>query len=104
MNKGVSSSISWLKRYLSLPTLLCIGALCYIIFSGDSTVFRTIDYDHQIDSLKAELAAQRDTMEYYRDLNRRLSSDPELMEQVVREQYGMKRATEDVYIFQPEKK
>jgi len=41
-------------------------------------------------------------MLYYRDLNRRLASDPALMEQVVREQYGMKRASEDVYVFTEE--
>ncbi len=38
-------------------------------------------------------------MLYYRELNRRLASDPVLMEQVVREQYGMKKAGEDVYVF-----
>jgi len=38
-------------------------------------------------------------MLYYRDLNRRLASDHDLMEQVVREQYGMKRTSEDVFIF-----
>lgn len=102
MNPQQSSILAWLKRYLSVPTLVCILAVCYIVFSGDSTVFTTIDYDRQIDSLRAELAAQRDTMLYYRDLNSRLSSDRDLMERVVREQYGMKRATEDVYIFKPD--
>ena len=71
----------------------------YIIFSGENTVFRSIEYDRTIDSLRAELEANRDTMLYYRDLNRRLASDHDLMEQVVREQYGMKRTSEDVFIF-----
>ena len=99
MNQHLSSIWSWLKRYMSVSTIVCIAAVCYIVFSGDSTIFRTIDYDRQIDSLRSELSAQQDTMLYYRNLNNRLTSDRELMERVVREQYGMKRATEDVYIF-----
>lgn len=60
---------------------------------------QSIEHQCTIDSLRAELEANRDTMLYYRELNRRLASDPALMEQVVREQYGMKKATEDVYVF-----
>lgn len=85
---------------MPLPTIVCLLVVAYIIFSGDSTVFRSIDYDHKIDSLEHALADERDTMLYYQDLNNRLASDPELMEQVVREQYGMKRASEDVYLFE----
>ena len=84
---------------MSVSTLVCLCVVAYIVFSGENTVFTSIDYDRQIDSLRAELQAHTDTMLYYRDLNNRLSSDRELMERVVREQYGMKRATEDVYIF-----
>ncbi len=99
MNAKLSSALAWARRFLSPVTLVCIVAICYIVFAGENTVFRSIDYDRTIDSLRAELEANRDTMLYYRDLNRRMSSDRDLMEQVVREQYGMKRASEDVYIF-----
>ena len=99
MNITLSSLIAWFRLFVRPVTLLCIAAMCYIAFSGDNTVFKSIDYDRTIDSLRAQLEANRDTMLYYRDLNRRLASDRELMEQVVREQYGMKRASEDVYIF-----
>lgn len=88
-----------MRRFLSVTTIVCILVTAYIIFAGENTVFNSIDYDRTIDSLRQELEANRDTMLYYRDLNRRLASDPDLMEQVVREQYGMKRASEDVFIF-----
>lgn len=81
-------------------TIVCILALVYIVFAGENTVIRSIEYDRTIDSLRAELDANRDTMLYYKDLNRRLSTDRNLMEQVVREQYGMKRHGEDVFIFE----
>lgn len=99
MKEKLTSLGAWARRFLSPMTLVCIVVLCYIVFSGENTVFRSIDYDRTIDSLRAELEANEDTMLYYRDLNRRLASDPSLMEQVVREQYGMKRASEDVFIF-----
>ena len=99
MKANFDSLRAWARRFLSPMTLICLLALGYIVFSGENTVFRSIDYDRTIDSLRAELEANRDTMLYYKDLNRRLASDPSLMEQVVREQYGMKRASEDVFIF-----
>lgn len=99
MKQQLSSIWLWLRRYMSLPTIVCILIVCYVVFSGEHTIFNTIDYDRQIDSLRTCLDAERDTMLYYRDLNNRLSSDRDLMERVVREQYGMKRPSEDVYIF-----
>lgn len=99
MNERLSSLWSWTRRFVPVSTLLCLAAVGFVVFSGENTVFNTIDYDRQIDSLRSELNAQTDTMLYYRGLNKRLASDPELMEQVVREQYSMKRDGEDVYIF-----
>lgn len=89
---------SWLRRYLAIPTLLGIGMVVYVVFFGEKSMMQRIEYQRIIDSLQESLAHQQDTLEYYRDLNRRLSTDPELMEQVVREQYNMKRVHEDVFV------
>ena len=91
---------SWVRRYIALPTLLGLALIAYIVFFGDKSVTQRIQYQRTIDSLEQCLRAQQDSLEYYRDLNRRLSTDPELMEQVVREQYNMKRPNEDVYVFE----
>ena len=93
-----------MRRYLKPATLVCLAAVAYIVFSGEYAVFNDIDYDRRIDSLRTELAATRDTMLYYRDLNRRLNYDRELIEKVVREQYGMTRPGEDVFIFKDDEK
>ena len=93
MKERLKRAWHWAHRYLPISTILGIGLLAYIVLCGENTV-------HRIDSLEHELALQRDTMQYYRELNRRLPTDPELMERVVREQYGMKKANEDVYIFE----
>ena len=91
---------SWLRRYVALSTVLGLALIAYIVFFGEKSVTQRIEYQRTIDSLEVCLRAQQDSLEYYRDLNRRLSTDPALMEQVVREQYNMNRPNEDVYVFE----
>ncbi|MEZ3520276.1 MAG: septum formation initiator family protein [Muribaculaceae bacterium] len=89
----------WMRRFLPLPTIIALAVVAFITFYGDNSVVRRIEYDRQIDSLRHELKANRDTMLYYRELNARLSSDPDMVESVVRQEYNMARPDEDVYIF-----
>lgn len=86
------------SRLVILPALVAIGVLVYLTFFSEKSVSHRIQYQAMIDSLEEALRQERDTLAYYRDLNRRLNTDPELMEQVVREQYNMKRDNEDVFI------
>lgn len=72
----------------------------YLTFFSENSISQRIAYQKVIDSLKIDLARQEDSLRYYRSLNERLSSDPELMEQVVREQYNMNRPHEDVYVIE----
>ena len=96
----MSNARAWMKRYMSVSTLIVSGVLVYIVFFGDSSVARRVEYQQQIDSLRAEVELVQDSVNYYRELNRRLSSDPEAMERVVREQYNMKREGEDVFVME----
>ena len=89
---------SWLRRYLNVPTLLGLALIIYIVFFGEKSITQRVEYQHMIDSLQTCLAQEQDSLAYYRELNRRLSTDPEMMEQVVREQYNMKRQNEDIYL------
>lgn len=96
---GTTGSIrGWLQRYISLPTVLVLGVLVYIVFVGDTSVVRRVEYQAQIDSLRACIAQLEDSVQYYHELNSGLKSDPEAMERVVREHYNMKRQNEDVFI------
>lgn len=90
---------TWLSRYVAIPTVIGVGLIVYFTFFSEMSISRRIAYQHVIDSLEICLKAQQDSLEYYRDLNQRLTTDPLLMEQVVREQYNMKRQNEDVYVF-----
>jgi len=85
---------------MSLPTVAVLAILVYIVFFCESSVTQRIEYQRQIDSLSAEVAVVQDSVDYYRELNRRLASEPEAMERVVREQYNMKREHEDVFVLE----
>lgn len=89
---------SWLRRYLTLPTLIAVGIIVYLTLFSENSVSQRVAYQQIIDSLQIELRAQEDSLALYRNLNERLSKDPELMEQVVREQYNMNRPHEDVFV------
>ncbi|MDE7388341.1 MAG: hypothetical protein K2M97_03700, partial [Muribaculaceae bacterium] len=84
--------------YMAWPTLVAVAVIVYIAFFGEKSVTQRVAYQRVIDSLEVCLSRQLDSLEYYRDLNHRLTTDPALMEQVVREQYNMKRQNEDVYV------
>lgn len=71
----------------------------YMSFFGESSIVKAISYQKTIDSLENCIQQQQDSLNYYRDLNRRINSDPSLTEQVVREQYNMKRDNEDIFVF-----
>lgn len=99
---SADKSGSWLRRYVSLLTVGVMAAIVYMLFFSDTSVLHKIEYQRIIDSLQTEVEINRDSMLYYKELNSRLSSDPEVMERVVREQHNMKRPDEDVYVFSAE--
>ena len=72
--------------------------LIYIMFFTDNSVPETYVYDREIERLRLEIQAANDTLQYYRSLNRNLSTDAGTTEMVVREQYHMQRPNEDVYV------
>ena len=91
---------NWCKRYLSLMSVLVIAFVGYTLLLQDNSLFKYMQYSNTIDSLKVEIQNYRDTMDYYTRMNSLLSTDPKVMERVVREQYKMRREGEDVYVFE----
>ena len=94
------SILSWGRRYLSVWTVLLVGAILYLLFFQENSSSRIYAYQQTIDSLNAEINMNRDTMLYYHELNRRLDNrDPEIIERVVREHFNMNTPDEEVYLF-----
>ena len=94
------NAIEWCRRYISIPGLLLIAAICYMAFFQENSVQRIYHNKKQIDSLQMAIKANQDTMLLYRSLNSRLdNNDPDIIEQIVRENHNMNLPNEDVYIF-----
>ncbi len=72
--------------------------LGYILFFNDNSVMDSYRYEQEIEALRSEIKANRDTLELYQQLNRSLDTDPETMERIVRERYHMQRPNEDIYV------
>lgn len=89
---------AWCKRYLSLSLFLVIGCVVYIIFFSDYPIVETQRYRSELSQLKKEIKQCEDSLEYYRNMNKRLDTDPETMEKIVREDYHMQHTNEDIYL------
>ena len=91
--------LSWGRRYISIWSVVLVGAILYLLFFQENSSSRIYAYQQTIDSLNAEIQVNRDTMLYYQDLNRRLDNhDPEIIERVVRENFNMCREDEEVFV------
>ncbi len=87
---------------MSIMFIVIVLFIIYTLFLQENSIFKFVEYSNTIDSLKAEIKTATDTMRYYEEMNSRLSSDPEVMERVVRENFNMVRESEDVYLFEDE--
>jgi cell division protein FtsB len=90
--------INWCRRYVSLMFVAIVAFVLYVLFFNENSYGRLRELNGEIKRLKTEIQVNRDTMVYYHNLNRRLTTDPAEMERIVREQYHMQRQGEDVYI------
>jgi cell division protein FtsB len=99
MKQQLKNAYGWCRRYITLPLIVVVGFIVFVAFFNDNSYLKNAELQDEINRLHAEIKENTDTMRYYRDLNSRLSSDPTTLERIVREQYHMQRADEDVYIF-----
>lgn len=95
----IRNLLGWGRRYISFTLLIVVAYLAFLLFFNENSMMMSIDLDRTIDSLRTEIRVNQDSLEYYKALNNRLSTSPEEMERVAREQYNMNRPDEDVYVF-----
>ncbi|MDE6397241.1 MAG: septum formation initiator family protein [Muribaculaceae bacterium] len=90
----------WPSKYFSIPGLLVIGLIVYLIFFQENSVGQIYTYRQTIDSLETRISVYRDTFEFYHSLNERLDNrDPAILERIARERHDMNMENEDVYVF-----
>ncbi len=100
MSESLGNTWRWCKRYITMPFLVGVCYIMYVMFFNDNDYSRSSRLQDQIDGLRAEIKLNTDSMNYYLSLSRRLNTDPVTLECIVREQYHMQRPNEDVYIFE----
>lgn len=92
----------WLRRQSHLSVLLVAGAVIVLLFSNEETsMARSQELDKEIAELMAGIEAAKDSADYYKSERQQLMTQAEDLEKVSRENYGMQRPTEDVYLLAP---
>lgn len=98
MTNFLSGAWRWTKRYITIPLLIAVAYIVFVLFFNENSYFKSMEYQAEIDRLEAEIKENNDTMRYYHQLNSSLSSSREELERIVREEYHMQRPNEDVYV------
>ena len=88
----------WMPRWLNIPLVIFTAFIVMLLFFGDNNFMRINDYKKRINNLKAEIKANNDSVRIYEVKVQELSTDRETLEKIAREQYGMRRANEEIYI------
>lgn len=99
MSKVAKKANFWVRRKAHLP-IIVIGALTVsvLLFNDDTSVSLNMEYDRQINDLKAEIAECRDSAAYYRRQRESIIHGQSDLEHMAREKFHMHRPTEDVFI------
>ncbi len=92
--------MKWIRRYVSLPLLVIMSFLAFLLFFNEHSVMADMEYARQERELLTRIALYEDTLMHYETLNAKLDTDPAELEKIVREHYHMQRPSEDVYIFE----
>lgn len=88
----------WVRVLLNLPLLIVVGAIVVSIVWGENSYIKRIGYQERIGQLEDEIKQYRDSADFYARKAGELNTDPETLEKIAREQYGMKRDNEEVFV------
>lgn len=100
MKNFLSGAWNWSRRYITLPLLIAVAYIVFVLFFNENSYFKSVEYQQEIDRLEAEIKENNDSMNYYRRLNSSLTANTSELERIVREEYHMQRPNEDVYVFE----
>ncbi len=81
--------------------LITVGAFLLIIgVLDENSLLRRVQHWREISNLKAEIQMYRDQYEKDSRTLKELTTHPEELEKVAREKYLMKKANEDIFVFE----
>lgn len=98
-------TVYWFKRCANIPLLL-IGVFCVgiLLLNDDASFSQSVVYEQEIVRLKQAIRECNDSAEFYRSRRLAIERGDDALEFIAREQYHMKRPTEDVFILEPPSK
>jgi cell division protein FtsB len=90
--------LNWLKSRLNKYWVAIIVFVVLTFFVGESTIFKRIAYDRQINQLEKEIEFYTRQKEENIKKIEALQSDNESLEKLAREQYQMTKPDEELFI------
>ena len=99
MKKNLKTANVWVRRRSNIPVLL-IGTLVVLLlfFNEDTSVSLNMEYERQINAIKAEIKQNRDSAAFYRARREAIVNGATDLEYLAREQYHMQKPSEDVFL------
>ena len=88
----------YIRRHKYLITILAF--LVVIVFLDDNSLIQRAKHRAEIENLKAEIERYRKQFNEDTEKLKELTTNPEAMEKVARENYFMKKPDEDIFIFE----
>ena len=90
---------SYIRRHKYLITIL-VFLLIIGVLDDENSLIQRVKHKREIFELKREIKHYRDQYEESSRELKELTSNPEMLEEVAREKYLMKKPNEDIYIFE----
>ena len=88
----------WIPLLLSIPFLIFLAFIVMLLFFGENNYMEISKQKSEINKLNSQIKNMEDSAQYYERKYQALNTDKENLEKLARENYGMKRINEDVYI------
>lgn len=91
------------QKFLAYIAFICcivIAFLIYCYYFDEHSIQRIQKYQHEIDSLKAEIVRYQEIYDKATLQMNELEENPEALERLAREKFFMHKADEDVFVFE----
>lgn len=88
----------WMPKWMSFSLVIFVTFIVWILVGSENNYVKIHDKKDEINNLKAEIKAKQDSAIFYEKKVNELNTDPETLERIAREQYGMRQENEEVYI------
>lgn len=97
-NKNDKNHSVWLRVIFNIPLIIVVGVIVLSATWGNNSYIKRVGYQKRINELEAEIKQYNDSAEIYSQKAIQLNTDPETLEKIARERYGMKHENEEVFI------